>query len=72
MSCNCIKPPSPDHKMYAVCHTHEYESSMYVIWSLVHPTEEQAVEALNLDYEPEKEERVDIEEISEIVELKLS
>ena len=65
-------PPSPNHKMFAVYHYHEYESTQWVLWSEVFPTEEQIVETLDIDFQPEKGEYIDIDEITEINTLELS
>lgn len=71
MACNCIKPPSPEHKMFAVYYHHEHGSTQWVIWSEIFPNEEQIVDCLNLIFEPERGEFIAIEEIVQIKTLQL-
>lgn len=67
-----LNQPSPEHKLFAVYHHHEYGSTHWLLWSPIFPQEEQAVEALGIDFEPEKDEFIDIEEIEQIHTLELS
>lgn len=64
--------PSLKHMLFAIYHSHEYGSSQWLLWSEIVPSEEQVVEYLEIDFEPEKGEYIDVEEIEEIHELKLS
>ena len=63
--------PTPKHKLFAIYHQHEYGGTQWLLWSEVFPTEEQTVEALSLNFEPEKEEFITIEEIEQIHTLEL-
>lgn len=65
-------PPSPKHKLFAVYHHHEYGSTQWLLWAEIIPNEEQVVEALGIDFEPEKDEFIAIEEVEEIHTLELS
>lgn len=62
--------PSPKHKLFAVYHSHEYGSTQWLLWSEIVPNEEQVVESLGIDFEPENGEYIDIEEIKKVHELK--
>lgn len=64
--------PSDKHKLYGVYHHHDYGSSHYLLWSEIFPNENQAVEALQIDFEPEKDEFIDLGEVDEIQVLSLS
>lgn len=64
--------PSPEHKLFAIYHHHEYGSTQWLLWSEIFPNEEQVVTALNIDFEPENDEFIAIEEIITIKTLKLS
>ncbi len=67
-----IHAPSVKHRLFAIYHHHEYGSSQWLLWSEIDPTQEQVVEALDMDFEPEKDEYIDIEEIDKIHTLELS
>jgi len=67
-----LNPPSPQHKLFAVYYHHEYGSTQWLLWSEVFPTEEQVVESLGLNFEPEADEFIAIEEIEKINTLELS
>ncbi|KKN91202.1 hypothetical protein LCGC14_0220700 [marine sediment metagenome] len=64
--------PSPEHKLFAAYHHHEYGSTQWVFWSNVFPTESQVVTALGIMFEPELDEFIDIEEIDQIHTVELS
>ncbi len=66
--------PSPKHKLFAVYHSHEYGSTHWLLWSDIVPSEEQVVESLGIDFEPETEngEYIDVQQVETIHELKLS
>lgn len=70
-NCNGFHRPSPEHRMFAVYHHHEYGSTQWVIWSIVEPTEEHVVTKLEIDFEPEKDEFIAVEEIKAVETLKL-
>lgn len=61
-----LNRPSLKHKLFAVYHHHEYGSTQWLLWSKFLPTEGQIIEALGIDFEPEKDEFIDIEEIVRI------
>lgn len=67
-----MSQPSPEYKLFAVYHHHEYGSSQWLLWSKIFPTERQTIELLDMDFEPEKGEYIDVEEIEKIHVLKLS
>lgn len=58
--------------LFAVYHHHEYGSTQWLIKSSIFPNESQIVDALGLDFEPERGEFIAIEEITEIHPLELS
>jgi len=60
------------NRLFSVCHQHEYGSTHWLLKSPIFPNEDQVVETLNIDFEPEKDEFIDIEEIEEIHMLELS
>ena len=64
--------PSEKHKLYAVYHHHEYGSTQWLLWADIVPSEEQIVETLGLDFEPEKDEFLAVEEIEDVHTLHLS
>ena len=66
-----INRPTPRHKLFAIYHKHEYGSTQWLLWSEIFPTEEQVVTSLDLDFEPELDEFIDIEEIETIHTLEL-
>lgn len=61
-----LNQPSPKHKLFAVYHHHEYGSTQWLLWSEFPPTEAQVVVTLDIDFEPEKDEFIAIEEIKRI------
>jgi hypothetical protein len=65
-ACDCIKRPSPKHYLYAVYHHHKYGSSQWLVWADAFPNEEQIIESLEIDFEPEKDEFIEIERIERI------
>lgn len=67
-----LHQPSPRHKLFAVYHHHEYGSTQWLLWSDILPTEEQVVTTLGIDFEPEKDEFIAVEEIVRIHTLELS
>ena len=48
-------PTQENHKLFSVYHSHEYGSSHYLLWSEIFPNEAQIIQALEIDFEPEKE-----------------
>lgn len=64
--------PSDKHKLYSVYHQHAYGSSHYLLWSEIFPNENQVVEALQIDFEPEEDEFIDLGEVDGIQVLSLS
>jgi len=60
------------NKTFAVYYHHEYGSTQWVIKSPIYPSEEQVVETLGIDFEPEKGEFIAVEEIESIHQLELS
>lgn len=64
--------PSSEHKLFAVYHHHEYGSTQWLLWSTIFPTEEQVVESLGIEFEPEKDEFIAIEVIERICLSELS
>lgn len=64
--------PSSEHKLFAVYHQHEYGPTQWLLWSVIFPTEKQVVEALEIDFYPEMDEFIVIEEIARICLLELS
>lgn len=60
------------NKLFAVYHHHEYGSTQWLLKSPTSPTEEQLVKCLGIDFEPEKDEFIAIEEIVKIHTLELS
>lgn len=67
-----LDQPSPEHKLFAVYHHHEYGSTQWLLWAKIQPTEEQVVTLLHIDFEPEKDEFIAIEEIERVHTLELS
>jgi hypothetical protein len=67
-----LSQPSPKHRLFAIYHQHEYGSTQWLLWSEIFPTEEQVIETLGIDFEPEKDEFIAIDEIDEIYTLELS
>ena len=67
-----INQPSPNHKLFAIYHHHEYGGGIHLLWSETFPTEEQVVESLEIDFEPEKQEFIVVDGITEIATLTLS
>ncbi len=61
-----LNQPSSKHKLFAVYHQHEYGSTQWLLWSKFPPTEEQIVKVLHINFEPEKDEFVAVEEIMKI------
>lgn len=59
-------------KTFAIYYHHGCGSDQWIIKSSVFPTEEQIVELLSLDFEPERDEFIAIEEIVTIHVLELS
>lgn len=72
MSIANLSQPSPKHKLFSVYHNHEYGSTQWLLWSATFPTEEQVVGSLGIDFEPEKDEFIAVEEIETIHTLELS
>lgn len=60
--------PSPRARLFTICHSHSYEngSTYWLLWAEVLPSEEQVVAALDINFEPENDELIDIEEIEKI------
>lgn len=50
--------------LYAVIHSHRYGTTAYLVRSTKQPTEEQVVEACDIQFEPEREEHIDIDLVS--------
>ena len=48
-------------KPFVVTHMHRFGSSAYLLWAPEQPTEEQAALVLDSDYEPERQEGLEIE-----------
>jgi len=67
-----IVRPSPQHKLYSIYHNHEYGGTHWLMWSEIFPNKEQLVEALEIDYEPEKDEWISVEEVDSVETLVLS
>lgn len=67
-----LNKPTPEHKLFSVYHHHEYGSTQWLLWSVIFPTKQQVVESLGIDFEPEKDEFIAVEEITEIRTLELS
>lgn len=59
-----LKQPSPEHKLFAIYYRYRCGSDQYLFWSDKFPTEDQIVESLGLDFEPEKEEYIEVDEIT--------
>lgn len=72
MKTNSMCQPSPQHKLYSIYHHHEYGGTHWLLWSEIFPNEEQVVETLQIEFEPEKDEWISVEEIDSIDVLKLS
>lgn len=72
MSIVNLNQPSPEHKLFAIYHNHEYGSTQFLLWSKVFPTEEQAVESIGINFEPEKGEFIDLDEIRVVHTLELT
>ena len=60
-----LQPPGPGFKLYGVCHNHEYGGSIYLVWADHDPSEREIVAACGMDFEPNREEWIDIDPISE-------
>jgi len=67
-----LNPPSEKHKLYVVIHEHRHGTSVWALWAEMLPSEEQAVMSLEIDFEPDREEFICIEEIDEIQTLQFS
>lgn len=67
-----LHQPSSRHKLFAIYHNHKYGSTQWLLWSEIFPTEEEVVVTLGIDFEPENDEFIDIEEIEKIHTLELS
>ena len=55
-----IKRPSPKHSLWAIVHHYDNESCCYHAWSIASPIEKKAIEVLEIDFEPEKEEWIEV------------
>ena len=60
--------PTPEHKLFYVYHNHEYGGSSYLLWSTIHPSEDQVVESLENDSEPEKEYQETLDKAKALIE----
>lgn len=49
--------------VYVVLHTHRFGTSVYLVRSPYPPTEDDVVATLQLDFEPDREEQIDISEV---------
>ena len=66
MSVHNTTPPSNEHKLFAVYHGHTYGYTQWLVWSKTHPTQEELLTTLDIYFEPEKNEFIDIDEIAGI------
>ena len=60
-----LQPPGPDYILYGVYHHHEYGGGVYLVWSDHEPSEEEVVAACGMDLEPDKDEWISIDPISD-------
>ena len=61
------RPPAPSsghpRRLYSIVHTHRHGTSHYLLESDHAPTQEETIRALALDYEPDKGEALDIDQV---------
>ena len=60
-----LQPPGPEFALYGVYHNHEYGGSIYLVWSDHQPSEEEAVTACGMEFEPDRDEWIAIDPVSE-------
>lgn len=51
------------HKLFAVYYQHDYGSSQWIVKSRNFPTQDQIIKCLKLDFEPDRDEFISVEEI---------
>lgn len=57
------------NRLFQVTHSHRHGISTYLVMADKEPSEEALIKALEIDYEPEREETLEVEEITQITEL---
>jgi len=63
------KTTSGTRALYAVCHTHRHGTSAFLVRADHFPTEEEVVKACGIDYEPERDETIEISEAGEVLDI---
>lgn len=61
-----LRQPGPRFKMYGVYHHHEYGGTVYLLWSDHDPSEEEVTVACGIDFEPDRDEWMCIDPITDV------
>lgn len=64
-----VPPVVPLKRLFQVTHSHRHGMSTYLVMADKEPSEEALIKALEIDYEPEREETLEVEEVTQITEL---
>lgn len=56
-------------KLFVVLHTHRHGISMYPVRASKKPTDKELIKKFEIDFEPDREEFIEVEEFTEITEM---